>query len=209
MIPSLFQLTVAASIAGSHGTPTERPVSARYDGSAAEIEISTPAVESAQIDIDARLDEPVWQQAALLEGFTQFNPVEGSPASQRTEVLVLVDSDALYFAVKAFDETPGQIRATLSERDSYAFSDDYVRFILDTFDDQRRAYVFTVNPLGVQHDGLWNEGGGNAGQRGRGNFGSPIDDNPDFLWDSDGEITEWGYQVEIRVPFKSLRFPEV
>jgi hypothetical protein len=188
------------------GTPVRDVV--RYDGSAAEVDVATPSVTSAAIDVDGRLDEPVWEQAALLEGFTQYDPIEGSPASQRTEVYVLVDEDAVYFGVKAYDDNPAEIRATLSERDSYTFTDDYVRFVLDTFNDQRRAYVFTVNPRGVQHDGLWNESGGGTGQRGR-RFGSPIDDAPDFLWWSDAHLTDWGYQAEVRIPFKSLRFPEL
>jgi len=211
MIPALFQVAVAATVAaGPAGpsAPSARADAVRYNGTMADIEVMTPAVVSAQIDVDASFDELVWEQAAVLDGFTQFNPVEGTAASQVTEVRVIVDEDAIYFAIKAFDDDAGQIRATLAERDSYTFTDDYVRLVLDTFNDQRRAYVFTVNPLGVQHDGLWNEGGGSTGRRGRGHYGSTIDDNPDFLWDSDGEITDWGYQVEIRVPFKSLRFPD-
>jgi hypothetical protein len=214
MILSFFQVAATASLLAPSalGAPTPGPIASvldPYNGAAAEIEVATPSVETAQIDIDGRLDDAGWSRAALLDGFTQFKPVEGSQASQRTEVLVLVDSDAIYFAVRAYDDATAEIRATLSERDSYVFSDDYVRFIIDTFDDQRRAYVFTVNPLGVQHDGLWNEGGGGGGRgRGRGNFGSPIDQNPDFLWDSDAHITEWGYEAEIRIPFKSVRFPE-
>jgi len=209
MISTFFQVAAAASILGSGGTdPASRPEGERYTGTAAELEVLTPSVESAEIDVNGRLDEAVWAQAALLDGFTQFDPVEGSEASQRTEVMVIVDRDAIYFGIRAFDEDPAGIRATLAGRDSYIFSDDYIRFVLDTFNDQRRAYVFTVNPFGVQHDGLWNEGGGGSG-RGRGSFGSPIDANPDFLWASDGRLTEWGYEVEVRVPFKSLRFPEV
>jgi hypothetical protein len=214
MIHMLFQVAAATTILTSSGVPADTVGAsrggdevARYSGAAAEVEVATPAVESAQIDIDGRVGEAEWSQAALLEGFTQFNPIEGTAASQTTEVLVLVDKDAIYFAVKAFDDNPSQVRATLSERDSYTFSDDYIRFIIDTFNDQRRAYVFTVNPLGVQHDGLWNESGGGTGMR-RGGFGSPIDDNPDFLWNSNGHMTEWGYEAEIRIPFKSLRFPE-
>jgi hypothetical protein len=218
MIHAFFQVAAAAALVtvGGPATDTERsgdpriwPPSAdlvRYSGLEGDIEINTPFVEAAQIDIDGDIAEAVWAQAALLEGFTQFNPIEGTPASQRTEVLVLVDSDAIYFALRAYDDDVTQIRATLSERDSYTFSDDYVRFVIDTFDDQRRAYVFTINPLGVQHDGLWNESGGGTGMRG---MFSPIDDNPDFLWDSDARITEWGYEAEIRVPFKSLRFPDL
>lgn len=213
MIPALFQIAaVAGAVTTGAASVTPPPPAsaavARYDGTRAEIEVQTPAVTKAQIDVDGRLDDPGWEQAALLEGFTQFQPIEGSPATQKTEVLVLVDADAIYFAVKAFDDDPTQIRATLSERDGFGFTDDYVRLILDTFDDQRRAYVFTVNPFGVQHDGLWNEAGGGTGRRGRGMF-SPIDDSPDFLWSSDAEMTEWGYQIEVRIPFKSLRFPEL
>lgn len=212
MIQFFFQVAVATQVLGSGGvgsSPGASPSAVgAYTGSADEIRVRAPAVESADIDIDGRLDDLAWDHAALLDGFTQFNPVEGSAASQRTEIRVLVDSDAIYFSVKAYDGSPGEIRATMAERDTYTRTDDYVRFILDTFDDQRRAYVFTVNPLGVQHDGLWNESGGGTGRRGRGNFGSPIDQSPDFVWDSDGRITEWGYQAEIRIPFKSLRFPE-
>lgn len=220
MISALFQVAVATaalstappvdtltSVDPVGGTTAVTREVVRYDGSLAQTEVRTPAVVAASIDVDGRLDEPVWQDAALLEGFTQYDPVEGSPASQRTEVYVLVDKDAVYFGVKAYDDSPSEIRATLSERDSYTFTDDYIRFVLDTFNDQRRAYVFTVNPFGVQHDGLWNESGGGTGQRGR-RFGSPIDDAPDFLWWSDAHVTEWGYQAEIRIPFKSLRFPE-
>ncbi len=202
---AILQLALSTALIGASDSD---PIEAKtYSGRAADTEITMPAVEQARIDIDGRLDDAAWQHAALLTSFTQFKPVEGAEASQRTEVLVLVDADAIYFAIKAFDDDPSGIRATLSERDSYTFSDDYVRLILDTFDDGRKAYVFTVNPLGVQHDGIWNESGGSSGRM-HGNFGSPIDNNPDFLWDSDGAITEWGYQVEIRVPFKSLRFPE-
>ena len=211
MILYFFQVAATASLLAPSGLAGPPPGSKAsvldpYHGAAVEIEVATPFVEKAQIEIDGRLDDAGWSHAALLDGFTQFRPVEGSQASQRTEVLVLVDSDAIYFAVKAYDDATAEIRATLSERDSFVFSDDYVRFIIDTFDDQRRAYVFTINPLGVQHDGLWNEGGG--GGHGRGKFGSPIDQNPDFLWDSDARITEWGYEAEIRIPFKSVRFPE-
>jgi hypothetical protein len=200
----LIPLFVGASILGPDDPKTK--AAAEYDGSAGHLAVATPALEDVEINLDGRLDEAAWSQAALLYGFTQFRPVEGAPASQRTEVLVFVDADAIYFGFKAYDDDPSRIRATLSDRDSFTFTDDYVRVTLDTFDDSRRAYIFSVNPLGVQHDGIWNESGGSAGRRG--GFGPPIDDNPDFLWDSGAHITEWGYEAEIRIPFKSLRFPD-
>ena len=197
-------LVLTALVAG--GPENNPDPDKTYRGTAEELEVATPVVERADVSIDGRLDDAAWQEAALLTDFTQYEPVEGSAASQRTEIRVLVDADAIYFSVRASDDDPSGIRATLSERDSFTWSDDYIRFILDTFDDARRAFVFTVNPLGVQHDGIWNQGG-SSGRRG--GHGPPIDDNPDFLWDSDGMITDDGYQVEVRIPFKSLRFPEL
>ncbi len=174
-----------------------------YVGSAGQLEVPSPAVAEPNIAIDGDLGEPVWESAPLLTGFTQFDPVEGVPATQRTEARILVTSDAIYFAVEAYDDEEGGIRGTLGDRDSFAFSDDYVRFILDTFDDQRRAYVIMVNPLGVQQDGLWNVGGG-GGRRGR--MGPPIDWNPDFVWESSGQVHDWGYSIEVKVPLKSIKF---
>ena len=199
MQSSLLTLALAGAVAVNGG-----PAPEAYDGSAGELTVATPLVEHANVRVDARLDDEAWNQAALLHSFTQYDPVEGAPASQKTEVLVMIDADAIYFGVRAFDDSPRGIRATLAERDAFDRSDDYIRFVLDTFDDQRRAYVFTVNPLGVQHDGIWSEGGGGGRMR----MGPPIDDNPDFLWESSGAITEWGYSLEVRIPLKSLRFPE-
>ena len=197
---TFLQLAAAAALLGPG------PADRIYDGAAGDLTVATPRMADAHIRVDGVLDDDAWQQAAVLGSFTQYDPVEGIPASQKTEVMVLVDGDAIYFGVKAYDDHPDGIRATMAERDEFDRSDDYVRFVLDTFDDQRRAYVFTVNPLGVQHDGIWNEGGGGGG---RGHMGPPIDDNPDFLWESSGKLADWGYELEVRIPFKSLRFPEL
>ena len=175
-----------------------------YDGSAGQLEVPNPWVDEADIKIDGQIDEAVWLDAPMLTGFTQFDPVEGVPATQRTEARVLVTDEAIYFAVTAYDDVTGGVRATLGNRDSFARSDDYVRFILDTFDDQRRGYVIMVNPYGVQQDGLWVVGS----RGGRERHGPPIDWNPDFVWDSGGHLFDGGYSVEVKVPFKSIRFRE-
>ena len=184
------------------GDPPEAIV---YDGSAGQLDVPNPWVEDPGIDIDGEIDEAAWEDAPVLTGFTQFDPVEGAPATQRTEARVLVTDDAIYFAVKAYDNVDGGVRATLGDRDSFARSDDYVRFIVDTFNDRRRGYVIMVNPYGVQQDGLWVVGGGGSRER---RFGPPIDWNPDFVWDSGGKLHDWGYAVEVKVPFKSIRFRE-
>ena len=166
--------------------------------------MSATQVSDPDIQIDGRLDEPIWQQAAVLNDFTQYEPVEGIPATQPTEVLVLYSSEAIYFGIRAFDSEPELILGRLGERDRVVFGDDWVRIMLDTFDDQRRAYVFYVNPLGLQTDGLWIEG-----IRTRPGSNVSIDFNPDFIWESDGRITDEGWFVEIKIPYVSLRFNKV
>ena len=161
----------------------DRPVAATYNGFEGQTNVVAPRMTDPGIDVDGRLDDPAWSEAALLTGFSQYDPSEGIPGTQNTEVLLLISQDAIYFGVRAFDDNPGRVRATLGERDTFYRTDDYIQFILDTFDDQRQAYSIVVNPLGVQQDGLWIEG--RVGRFGR-NFGPPIDWNPDFVWDFRG-----------------------
>ncbi|MXV97084.1 MAG: carbohydrate binding family 9 domain-containing protein, partial [Gemmatimonadetes bacterium] len=185
--------------------PGDRAAAAVYNGMDGQLDVVPPRLASPGIDIDGRLDDPAWSEAALLTGFSQFDPSEGIPGTQETEVLLLISEDAVYFGVRAFDDNPGGIRATLGERDTFYRTDDYIQFVLDTFNDQRQAYSIVVNPYGVQQDGLWIEG--RVGRFGR-NFGPPIDWNPDFVWDSEGRVEDWGYALEVKIPFKSIRFPE-
>jgi hypothetical protein len=164
--------------------------------------VTIPRIE-AEIEVNGRLDEPVWSQAARLGGFSQYQPVDGRPAEERTEVLVWYSPTAIHFGIVAWDRDPRGIRASVSDRDNIG-NDDNVTIYLDTFNDRRRAFFFGVNPLGVQDDGVRSEGAGTAaGNLGGGN----IDRNPDFIYQSKGMITDSGYVVEVRIPFKSLRFP--
>jgi hypothetical protein len=179
--------------AGGTGEPV-------LNGSRSELDIPAPMVPEAEVRIDGLMDEAAWARAAVLTGFTQYDPIEGIPASQETEVRLLLTGEALLLGVRAYDSDKDGVRATLTERDGYGRSDDYVRFLLDTFDDQRRAFVFQVNPLGVQGDGIWVEGAGGRGD--------PIDWNPDFLWESAGRVDHGGYTAELRIPLESLRFPD-
>jgi len=163
--------------------------------------VSIPRIESTAV-IDGRLDEPVWQEAARLADFHQYQPVDGRAAEEETEVRVWYAPNAVYFGIIAHDKMPQAIRATVADRDNLD-ADDRVTLYLDTFNDRRRAFFFTVNPLGVQEDGVRSEGGFTAGSL----QGGTTDKNPDFLWQSKGQVTDSGYVVEIRIPFKSLRYP--
>lgn len=162
---------------------------------------SIPRLE-ATAEIDGRLDEAVWSQATRLTGFWQYQPVDGRPAEEKTEILVWYAPDAIYFGVIAGDADPASIHATVADRDNID-NDDRIVLELDTFHDHRRAFVFAVNPLGAQSDGVRSEGAGQVTSLTPGS----TDKNPDFTWQSKGRITDQGYEVEIRIPFKSLRYP--
>ncbi len=149
---------------------------------------------SAAIRIDGVLDEAVWSKAPTFELAYETRPAENGPAPARTAVWITYDASNLYAAFRAHDPEPKQIRARYSDRDS-AFNDDFVGLILDTFHDQRRAFEFFANPVGVQMDLTQNEMTGNE------------DSSWDAIWDSAGRITADGYEVEMRIPLSSLRFP--
>ncbi len=163
--------------------------------------VTIPRIE-ATIQIDGAMDEPVWSEAARLTGFSQYQPVDGRPAEEQTDVLVWYSPDAIYFGIIAHDHDPASIRATVAQRDKLEL-DDTVTIYLDTFNDRRRAFFFEVNPLGVQQDGVQTEGQPTPGQM----YGNSTDKNPDYRFESKGRITDEGYVVEIRIPFKSLRYP--
>lgn len=163
-------------------------------------ELSPPRLE-AVIAVDGVLDEPAWREAARADGFFQFRPVDSRPAEDSTVVLVWYSPEAIHVGILAYDRAPETVRATLADRDNIG-SDDQVTIFLDTFNDRRRAYFFGVNPFGVQDDGVRSEGGFSASSGGSGS----TDRNPDFLWQSKGVRTEFGWSAELRIPFKSLRW---
>lgn len=146
------------------------------------------------IRIDGNLDDAAWSGPPTMELAYETRPAENGPSPVKTEVWITYDGSNLYAAFRAHDPAPKEIRARYSDRDS-AFNDDFVGFVLDTFNDQRRAFEFFVNPRGVQMDLTQNEMTGNE------------DASWDAIWDSAGRITADGYEVEMRIPFSSLRFP--
>src|SRR5690349_3914345 len=141
--------------------------------------------------IDGKIDDDVWKTAVVLKDFYQVQPGDNLIPQNRTEVRLGYDSRFLYIAFHCFDD-PSKVRATIPKRDQI-WDDDYVGMLLDTFNDQRRAYEFDFNPLGVQADGIWTEG-------------VSEDFSLDLVMESKGILTEDGYTVEIAIPFKSLRY---
>jgi hypothetical protein len=141
--------------------------------------------------IDGNLDDEVWKSAQVLKDFYQTAPGDNIAPSKPTEVMIGYDEKHLYIAFRCFDDKD-KIRATLAKRDS-VFGEDNVRVWLDTYNDQRRAYVLGFNPFGIQQDGIYTEGQG-------------ADFSVDIVMESKGAIHDWGWAVEVKIPFKSLRY---
>ena len=176
-----------------------------YRGLQGDLDVELPRLE-AQARVDGVLDDSVWTRAARLGGFSQFSPVDGLPAEQRTEVLVWYSPTALYFGVRAWAE-PGTVRAHLGDRDRGIIPDDYIELQLGTFNDGRQVFVFGANPLGVQADGTLIEGNARTTtSNGERPSREQADLSPDFVWDSKGRVTASGYEIEIRIPFRTLRY---
>ncbi|MDQ6886892.1 MAG: carbohydrate binding family 9 domain-containing protein [Gemmatimonadota bacterium] len=198
-------LLVALHLLGAHPPAPAGADAGVYNGRLGQTSVRVPRFETAPT-IDGRLDEPEWGKAARLTGFSQFSPADGRPADDSTEVLVWYSPTAIHFGVRAF-EAHGAVHATLAQRDRIE-TDDFVQILLGTFNDGRQATVFGVNPLGVQEDGTVSETGRvDATMGGVAAARQPPDLNPDFVYQSAGHVTPWGYEVEIRIPFKSLRYP--
>jgi hypothetical protein len=186
-----------------------------YDGRANRTRVDIPRIDTAAT-IDGNLDEAVWSRAARLTGFSQYQPVDGRPAEEPTEVLVWYSPDAIWFGIKAKEMHGNVIRATKANRDDIA-SEDHVQILLDTDNGRQLAFLFGVNALGVQQDGTRSAqfaGGAGGLSATGGGFRSinplegSVDLNPDYVFESKGRLVPGGYEVEIRIPFKSLRYQD-
>ena len=146
------------------------------------------------IKIDGRLEDPGWVGAAVASNFVEHSPGDQIEPPVDTRAMITYDDHNLYVAVIAYDD-PAKVRASWCERDRM-YSDDNIGFFFDTYGDASWAYTLNVNPYGIQADALWTNGYGE-------------DSKYDLIWESSGQITDKGYQVELAIPFASLRFPNV
>jgi len=208
---AVFATMIALSsyLAASGPTETGLPVRAGCNGSSAEAGAVCPRVQSGpaeqekksfliprlagRINVDGVLDEAIWSQSLKINLDIEVMPGENVKPPVETECLLGYDRDNLYVGFIAYDPEPNKIRATLSDRDQ-CWGDDTVGILLDTFNDQNRAFSFFVNPLGIQADEIMSLGGVQE------------DMSWDAIWNSAGKITETGYSVEIAIPFRSLQF---
>jgi len=193
------------SIAIASGLATTSGAGELYSGRQNQLTVEIPRLE-ASARIDGVLDDAAWSQAAILTDFSQYAPADGRPAENQTDVLVWYSPTAIFFGIRAHAQ-PGTLRATLADRDRIS-DDDNVQIYLSTFNDGRQAFMFAVNPLGVQADGTLVEGSasGAHGSAAIATGREATDLSADFIFDSKGRLTNYGYEVEVRIPFKTLRY---
>lgn len=157
-----------------------------------QADYSIPRVEAVP-RIDGQIDPGEWSQATRIPVNIETDPNNNTPAEVETEAFLMEDGERLYVAFIAKDPDPSQIRAFYRDRDSM-WNDDWVAIILDTFNDQRRAFEFFSNPFGVQADAIQDD------------VNRDEDSSWNAIWDSAGQITDEGYVVEMAIPVKQLRF---
>jgi hypothetical protein len=141
--------------------------------------------------IDGALNDEVWKSSVVFGDFVQISPGDNVAPTHPTEFMMAYDAKNLYLAFRIIQDRK-TVRATVARRDNI-FNDDYVLVHLDTFNDQRQAYLLFFNPLGIQADGTYTEGRGE-------------DYSLDIVMESKGVLTEDGFTIEVAIPFKSLRY---
>lgn len=145
--------------------------------------------------IDGILNEPEWQLAKPLSDFTQRDPYEGQPPTQKTEIRILYDDDAVYFGCVMHDSTASKIVARLARRDNEVLS-DYISIRIDSYHDHQTDFEFTINASGTKVDILQSV------------EGTQEDESWDAVWDVETQITQEGWIAEVKIPFAALRFPD-
>src|SRR6266704_3688379 len=181
------------------GSNAEAPPAARP---AKDVSVRITA-EATYIDhaprLDGTLDDPLWQSAKVITDFSQREPNEGEPATEKTEIRILYTRHAVYFGIHCYDSVPSRIIATELRRDVSQDLDDHFEILIDSNHDRRGAYVFEVNPFGTQNDGLVVEGQGDTN-------GGDFDRGWDGVWTSEARITSDGWTATIEIPFTTLNF---
>ncbi|MBI2403108.1 MAG: carbohydrate binding family 9 domain-containing protein [Gemmatimonadetes bacterium] len=159
--------------------------------------------------VDGVLDDPAWASALVISGFMQHEPFEGRPASERTEVRILFDQDAIYVGAWLYDADPTGIVRGETRRDARIDDTDAFLIVLDTYHDRQNAFVFGTTPAGIEYDGqVVREGTGSGIQslRQQGGATAGFNLNWDGSWEVATSADEQGWYAEFRIPFSTLRY---
>ena len=178
------------------GCSTAFTLGVQIDSAGADREKTMTATRIDQpIVIDGILDEPQWERAEPIRDFVQQDPDTGEPGSEPTEVRILYDDEFLYVGVWCFDSLGAEgVVVNDMTRDYTPFDTDVFAVVVDTFNDDRNGMLFSTNPAGAKHDSQF------------GNDGRKVNVDWDAIWHAGSQITESGWQAEMAIPFKSLRF---
>jgi hypothetical protein len=162
-----------------------------------------PSAEATRVErvpkLDGTLNDPLWQSAKPITEFRQREPHEGETATEKTEVRILYTRHAVYFGILCYDSEPSRIIATELRRDVSQDLDDHFEILIDSNHDRRGAYVFEINPLGTQNDGLVVEEQG-------GSDGGDFDRGWDGVWISEARTVADGWTATVEIPFTTLNF---
>lgn len=168
-----------------------------------EAQESTATAQAVAVDhppkLDGTLDDPLWRSAIAITDFRQQEPLEGQPATEKTEVRILYTPHAVYFGIHCYDSASSGIVARELRRDVSQDLDDHFEILIDSNHDRRGGYVFQVNPLGTQIDGLIVE-------EQQDNSGLDFDPGWDGVWTSEARIGPDGWTATIEIPFTTLNF---
>jgi hypothetical protein len=166
-------------------------------------EESSKSAEAVRVErapkLDGTLDDPLWAYAAPIGDFRQREPYEGQAPTEKTEVRILYTRHAVYLGVHCYDSDVSRIIATELRRDVAQDFDDHFEILIDSNHDRRGAYVFQVNPLGTQRDGVIVE-------EQMGPDGSDFDSGWDGVWTSEARVTADGWTATVEIPFTTLNF---
>ena len=168
-------------------------------------------------ELDGLVNEPLWQELDVATDFVQQNPEEGELSAERTEVRIGFDDRNLYIAIICFDSQPENIVVTQNRRDADLRDTDSVQILLDTFNDGQNAFIFGTSPTGIELDGQVSKAGqtrgaaggpARAGGQGGAQRGgsSAFNLNWDGVWRVRSQITKRGWESEILIPFRTLRY---
>ncbi|HVA95948.1 MAG TPA: DUF5916 domain-containing protein [Candidatus Dormibacteraeota bacterium] len=166
-----------------------------------------PVAEAVRVSrkpaLDGTLNDPLWQRAKPIAGFRQREPNTGEPATKKTEIRILYTRTAVYFGIHCYDSQPSRIVASELRRDADQSLDDHFEILIDETHDRRDGYVFEINPLGTQNDGLIVNEQGPGGPYGR---ELEFDSGWDGVWTSQARIGADGWTATVGIPFSTLNF---
>ena len=169
------------------------PALAQTDGGSSK---SITAVRTlSPITIDGRLDEAEWARAAVVTDLHEVRPREFQQPSQRTELLVMYDDDALYIGARVYETDPTLLTAHQLRNELNMPTEDRIKIVLDPYQDRRNGYEFVTNPNGVRLSGIFKGG-------------EQVDRNWIGIFESGAEVNAEGWTSEMRIPFKTLSFEQ-